>query len=132
MKLKTKLLFQFQGGTYMSFPQKVKSTLWAIVDNMACNTACFVKKPKKDFTRNRKLGFAQLIRFFLSMESGCINHELLKYFYFLPDEIPSASSFIQQRPSSFPKLSDMSSRSLTFVSRQRALGQVFPHCRRRL
>ena len=42
----------------MSFPQKVKSTLWAIVDNMACNTACFVKKPKKDFTRNRKLGFA--------------------------------------------------------------------------
>ena len=87
----------------MSFPQKVKSTLWAIVDNMACNTACFVKKPKKDFTRNRKLGFAQLIRFFLSMESGCINHELLKYFYFLPDEIPSASSFIQQRAKLLPE-----------------------------
>ena len=87
----------------MSFPQKVKSTLWAIVDNMACNTACFVKKPKKDFTRNRKLGFAQLIRFFLSMESGCINHELLKYFYFLPDETPSASSFIQQRAKLLPE-----------------------------
>jgi len=38
----------------MSFPQKVKSTLWAIVDNMACNTAQFVKNPEKDFTRNCK------------------------------------------------------------------------------
>ena len=66
----------------MSFPQKVKSALWAIVDNMACNIAQFVKNPGKDFTRDRKLGFVQLIRFFLFMESGCINHELLKYFCF--------------------------------------------------
>ena len=40
----------------MSFPQKIKSTLWAIVDNMACNTAQFVKYPGRDFTRDRKLG----------------------------------------------------------------------------
>ena len=73
----------------MSFPQKVKSTLWAIVDSMACNSARFIKNPGKDFTRNRKLGFVQLIHFFLCMESGCISHELLKYFYFLPDEVPS-------------------------------------------
>lgn len=86
----------------MSFPQKVKSTLWAIVDSMACNTAQFVKNPGKDFSRDRKLGFAQLIRFFLCMESGCINHELLKYFYFLPDEVPTASAFIQQRAKLLP------------------------------
>ena len=79
----------------MSFPQKVKSTLWTIVDTMACNTAQFVKNPRKDFTRDRKLGFVQLLHFLLCMESGCISHELLKYFYFLPDEAPSASSFIQ-------------------------------------
>ncbi len=79
----------------MFFPQKVKSALWSIVEAMACNTTPFVKNPGKDFSRDRKLGFIQLIHFFLSMESGCINDELLKYFYFLPDEIPTASAFIQ-------------------------------------
>lgn len=87
----------------MSFPQKVKSALWAIVDNMACNTAQFVKNPEKDFTRDRKLGFVQLIHFFLCMQSGCINHELLKYFYYLPDEVPTASAFIQQRAKLLPE-----------------------------
>lgn len=87
----------------MSFPQKVKSALWAIVDSMACNTAQFVKNPGKDFTRGRKLGFVQLIRFFLCMGSGCISHELLKYFYFLPDEVPTASAFIQQRAKLLPE-----------------------------
>ena len=87
----------------MSFPQKVKSTLWAIVDTMACNTARFVKNPGKDFTRERKLGFVQLIRFFLCMESGCLNHELLKYFYFLPDDVPTASAFLQQRAKLLPE-----------------------------
>ena len=38
----------------MSLPQKVKSTLWAIVDYMAGNTARFVKNPGKDFTRMGK------------------------------------------------------------------------------
>ena len=87
----------------MSFPQKVKSTLWAVVDAMACNTSLFVKNPEKDFTRDRKLGFVQLIHFFLCMGSGCINHELMKYFYFLPDEVPTASAFIRQRAKILPE-----------------------------
>ena len=87
----------------MSFPQKVKSTLWAVVDAMACNTSLFVKNPEKDFTRDRKLGFVQLIHFFLCMGSGCINHELMKYFYFLPDEVPTASAFHRQRAKLLPE-----------------------------
>ena len=87
----------------MSFPQKVKSALWAIVDNMACNSARFVKNPVKDFTRDRKPGFVQLIHFFLCMGCGCISHELLKYFYFLPDEAPTASAFLQQRAKLLPE-----------------------------
>ena len=59
----------------MSFPQKVKSTLWAIVNSMNSSMDKFVKNPEKDFTRDRKLGFLQLVRFFLCMESGCISHE---------------------------------------------------------
>lgn len=87
----------------MSFPQKVKSTLWQIVDAMSCNIAPFVKNPGKDFSRDRKLGFVQLVHFLLCMESGCISHELLKYFYFNPDEAPSASAFIQQRAKLLPE-----------------------------
>ena len=86
----------------MLFPQKVKSALWAIVDSMACNADKFVKNPGKDFTRNRKLGFVQLIRFTFCMGSGCMNHELLQYFYFLPDEVPTASAFVQQRAKLLP------------------------------
>ena len=87
----------------MSFPQKAKSALRAIVDAMALNSAQFVKNPEKDFTRDRKLGFVQLLRFFLCMGCGCINHELLKYFYFLPEDVPSASAFIQQRAKLLPE-----------------------------
>ena len=87
----------------MSFPQKAKSALRAIVDAMAHNSAQFVKNPEKDFTRDRKLGFVQLLRFFLCMGCGCINHELLKYFYFLPEDVPSASAFIQQRAKLLPE-----------------------------
>lgn len=87
----------------MSFPLMVKSTLWAIVDSMAGNITTFVKNPEKDFKRNRKLGFVQLVRFFFCMGSGCISHELLKYFYFLPDEVPTSSAFIQQRAKLLPE-----------------------------
>lgn len=81
----------------MSFPQKVKSALWAIVDIMALNPDRFVKNPGKDFSRERKLGFVQMLRLCICMESGCIGHELLKYFFFNPDELPTVSAFIQQR-----------------------------------
>jgi len=86
----------------MSFPKKVRSTLWGIVDLMAQNLAPFVKNPEKDFSRNRKLGFTELIRFCISMESGCVSHELLKHFRFAPDKVPSASAFIQQRAKLLP------------------------------
>jgi len=87
----------------MSFSQKVKSALWAIVDTMALHSERFVKNPSKNFSRERKLGVAQIIRFFICMESGCIGHELLKYFFFNPDETPTASAFVQQRVKTTPR-----------------------------
>ena len=86
----------------MSFPQEVKSTLWAIVDSMACHKDSFVKNPGVDFSRDRKLSFVKLLRFFLRMGCGCINHELLKFFSFHPQEVPTASAFIQQRAKLLP------------------------------
>ena len=87
----------------MSFPQKVKSALWAIMDIMALNPDRFVKNPRKDFSRERKLGFVQMLRLCICMESGCISHELLRYFFFNPDESPTASAFIQQRAKLLPE-----------------------------
>ncbi len=87
----------------MPFSQKVKSALWAIVDAMALHSDRFVKNPGKDFSRERKLGFAQIIRFFICMESGCISHELLKYFFFNPDEATTASAFVKQRAKLLPE-----------------------------
>lgn len=87
----------------MEFVQKVKNTLCQIIDHMSSDLTSFVKNLEKDFSRNRKLGFRQLIWFFLSMESGCINHELLKYFEFDAEKTPSASAFIQQRTKLHPE-----------------------------
>ena len=98
----------------MSFAQKVKSALWQIVDDMSCNISPFVKNPGKDFTRKSRLGFIQLLRFLLCMESGCINHELLKYFNFNPDEAPTASAFIQQRAKLLPEAFHHIFRQLNF------------------
>lgn len=57
----------------MSFPQKVKSTLWAIVDSMFFDLSPFVKRPGKDLFRERKLGIVRMIRFCICMQSGCIS-----------------------------------------------------------
>lgn len=87
----------------MPFAQKVKNTLYRIVEEMSNDLTSFVKNPEKDFSRNRKLGFVQLIWFFLAMGSGCINHELLKHFEFDPQKTPSASAFLQQRAKLLPE-----------------------------
>lgn len=87
----------------MLFPQKVKSALWQIIDTMALNRSPFVKDPEKNFSRDRKLGFVHLLRFCICMASGCINYELLEYFFFQPDDVPSASAFVQQRAKLLPE-----------------------------
>lgn len=63
---------------------------------MALNPDPFVLKPGRDFSRNRKLGFEKTMSFSISMESGCMNHELLKFFQY-DACTPSASAFLQQR-----------------------------------
>lgn len=61
----------------------------------------FCKRPGIDFTRDRKIAFGTLLHFQISMESGSVNHEPLKYFDF-DAATPSLSAFYQQRA----KLSD--------------------------
>ena len=70
----------------------------------------FVKDPKRDFTKKRKLPFDKVVSFLLAMEGGTLTTELLKYFGCSPDTA-SASAFVQQRgkihASAFSSLFDL-------------------------
>lgn len=80
----------------MTRSETVKSTFNKIIDEMSQNPAPYVKNPDKDFTRTRKFGFQKLLSFLVSIESGNINHELLKFFNY-DDNVPTCSAFCQQR-----------------------------------
>lgn len=85
----------------MNFPSQVKSVLLSEINGMYQERDLFSKHPGIDFSRNRKLGFESLLHFQISMESGSVNHELMKYFKY-EENTPSLSAFFQQRS----KLSD--------------------------
>lgn len=80
----------------MNIFSSVKSLLLKHIQAMEENRKEFVKDPLRDFTRTRKLSFADTILLLISMECGSIRSELLKFFdYSL--ETASTSAFIQQR-----------------------------------
>lgn len=80
----------------MTFPSYIKNLLLSDINRMDLEHDNFSKHPGVDFSRNRKLGFKDLIHFQISMESGSINHELMKYFSYRK-ETPTLSAFYQQR-----------------------------------
>lgn len=80
----------------MTFAETVKTTLWDIIDEMSLSLSSFVKNPHKDFIRNRKLNFQKMMRLIISMQSGSLNHELLKFFDY-DSSVPTSSAFFQQR-----------------------------------
>lgn len=85
----------------MTNPEKIKQILLAEIEKMNRHRKDFCRHPGTDFTRDRKIPFDILLHFQISMESGSVNHELLKYFHF-DAGTPSLSAFYQQRA----KLSD--------------------------
>jgi hypothetical protein len=93
----------------MTFPEIIKNTLWDIVDDMSQSLSYFVNNPDKDFLRKRKLDFQKMMRLIISMESGSLNHELLKFFEY-DSSVPTSSAFYQQRA----KLSTFAFRHLLY------------------
>ena len=85
----------------MTNPEKIKQILLSEIERMDQHREDFCKRPGIDFTRDRKIPFGTLLHFQISMESGSVSHELLKYFNF-DAQAPSLSAFYQQRA----KLSD--------------------------
>jgi hypothetical protein len=105
--LKTYAQFNYKEDFSMTLPERAKARLWGDISKMSEDPGRFAKNPDADFTRKRKLDFENLMRLLVSMESGSINHELLKFFEFNPATI-SVSAFYQQRqkllPEAFPFL----------------------------
>ena len=84
-----------------SYPEQVKETLNSWIHGMSQVAWLFAKDLKRDFTRNRKLPFEEMIRILLGMGGGNLTKELLDWFA-CKTETASTSAFIQQREKLLP------------------------------
>ena len=80
--------------TYTS--KMIKRTLKKCINEMSAHPETFVKNPGKDFTRERKLPFKQVLKAVLSMTGKSLRGELMEYFN-LKTSMPTVSAFVQQR-----------------------------------
>ena len=78
-------------------PSYIKNALRKTIVSMSSNIELFVKNPGKDFTRNRKITFRDILVSTISLESHSLNHEMRKFFFKQGVNIPSKSALIQQR-----------------------------------
>ncbi len=74
----------------------VKKKLDSAIDQMCKVSWMFSERPGKDFTRNRKLPFQEMVSFILTMEGGSLTNEMLKHFGCSVDTA-SSSALVQQR-----------------------------------
>ena len=90
--------------------QEVKDKLGFAIDQLCKTSWMFVKDPRRDFTRERKLPLRKVLSVLLCMEGGSLTNELLRYFGCSQDTA-SSSAFIQQRHKinefAFPSLFDL-------------------------
>ena len=105
-------------------PKKAKKLLCEVVQDLTDCKQLFSNQPKKDFTRNRKLPFDQIIKAILSMGGGSISNEMMDLFGFRED-LATTSAFVQQRakirPEAFEKLFDLFVRNTSERSTYRGL-----------
>ena len=80
----------------MNYSDSVKNILLAAIDNLAQDPEKYAVNPGVDFTRNRKMGFQDFMRMFLTMEGDCIREEIYR-FYGRTLEAPSKTAFYNQR-----------------------------------
>ncbi|MGN0194633.1 MAG: IS4 family transposase [Pseudoramibacter sp.] len=88
-----------------TYAKHLKALLDHLILTMAEQSARWAKCPDKDFTRNRKIPFTDLIRFLLAAGGNSLNKEL--YDYFKPAHLlVSASALVQQRNKLRPEALD--------------------------
>lgn len=104
----------------MKYSDSVKALLLSAIDELAAVPEKYAKKPGRDFTRNRKLGFKQLLLMFLTMEGECIREEFYTYFGRSTD-IPSKAALYKQ----MQKLRDGALRCLFLAFNRKLKNNLF-------
>ena len=85
----------------MFYAEKLKTKLFEIIASVAENQSTYVRNPKTDFKRKRKIGFEDVIKFIISMQNDSTRRELMKYFDYSLN-MPSDAAFNQQRAKVLP------------------------------
>ena len=81
----------------MNYTSKtIKKNLNKCIDDISVHPEVYAKNPSKDFIRNRKLPFEQMIKGILAMSGKSLNSELMDYFD-MNISMPTVSAFVQQR-----------------------------------
>jgi hypothetical protein len=91
-------------------PKKAKAILCKAVQQLTDCKWMFSHHPQKDFSRNRKLPFEQIVKAILCMGAGSIANEMMDLFG-LREDLATTSAFVQQRakilPEAFESLFDL-------------------------
>ncbi len=74
----------------------IKTLLLSTINEIAADPSKYAVNPGRDFTRNRKLGFHNILLMLLTMEADCIKEELYRFFGRSTDA-PSKAAFYKQR-----------------------------------
>lgn len=104
----------------MHYSNAVKSMLFASINELASVPEKYAVNPEKDFSRNRKLGFKQLLLMLLTMESDSVKEELYRFFGRSTDA-PSKAAFYKQRK----KIKNEALRSLLISFTQKCKRHLF-------
>ena len=98
----------------MNFSVTVKKKLFEMIDEMGTYAWLFVQNPSKDFSREKKWSFENILKFMISMEGKSTRDELLEYFDF-NKSTPSNSSFNQRRAQILPEAFEFLFREFTDI-----------------
>lgn len=77
-------------------PKTIKKSLNKCIADISAHPEVYAKNPSKDFVRNRKLPFEQMIKCILAMSGKSLDGELMDYFN-MNISMPTVSAFVQQR-----------------------------------
>lgn len=82
--------------------KNVTDSLTNLISELSNNPSLFLKNPKADFTRNRKINFKTMIGVTMNSGGATMSKELLDYFDFNV-ETPTVSAYTQQRSKVLPE-----------------------------
>ncbi len=77
-------------------PKSLKKIFKKTINDISLHPEIYEKNPSKDFSRNRKLPFNQMLKRILSMSGKSLGRELMDYFDMDVSAL-TVSAFVQQR-----------------------------------